>query len=200
MSSIKIIGLSGTSGSGKDTLANLLTTDHNYLYISGTDTLRQEAKTRGLLADRKALRTISTQWRHEHGMAVLIDKAVEVYEQFSETNKYSGLVFASVRNPGEAERIKELGGKLVWLDGDTRVRFERNQAHRAERGRPSEDNQSFEQFLADEQLEMYGSGDKFGLNMNAVKQLADVTIFNNGSDFEAFKCQADDQLKAEHIL
>ncbi|MGH7234103.1 MAG: AAA family ATPase, partial [Candidatus Saccharimonadales bacterium] len=40
----KILGISGTNGSGKDTVAHLLEQDHNFLFISVSDLLRDELK------------------------------------------------------------------------------------------------------------------------------------------------------------
>ncbi len=45
---MKIIGVSGTNGSGKDTIGHLLAERHNWLFISMTDMLRDELEKRGL--------------------------------------------------------------------------------------------------------------------------------------------------------
>ena len=68
---MKIIGLSGTNGSGKDTVGHMLTERHGYLFVSLTDMLRKEAKKRGEEPSREVLRTISAEWRRESGLGVL---------------------------------------------------------------------------------------------------------------------------------
>ncbi len=174
---MKLIAIAGTNGSGKDTVGHLLAEKHGFLFISVTDMLRDECRSRGLPVERENLRTISAEWRREGGLGVLIDKAVEVFNRVG--GEYSGLVVASLRNPGEVVRTHELGGKTVWIDADPHVRYDRIQS--ANRGRGSEDEKTFEQFLADEQAEMQQSGDAATLNMSGVKALCDLTIMNEAS-------------------
>lgn len=197
---MKIIGLSGTNGSGKDALAHMLVERHQFLFISGSDILRDEARARGQEPAREVLRAISAEWRRESGsLGVIIDKAVELYKQV--TAQYpGGLVIASLRNPGEADRVHELKGVVVWLDADARVRYDRIQAHAGERNRAEEDNKTFEQFLSEEADEMTTTGDSATLNMSAVKERADIFVNNNGNDIEAFKDEAELALRLENIL
>jgi dephospho-CoA kinase len=181
-----IIGLSGTNGSGKDTVGHLLAENHNFFFVSVTDLLRDEARRQELPADRQNLRGISAGWRRESGLGVLVDKAMAEYEKVKE--QYAGgLIMASMRNPGEADRVHELGGTMVWVDADPRVRYERVQANAASRGRAEEDQKSFEEFLAEEAAEMHRSGDEATLNMAGVKAKADIFIQNNSSDLETFR-------------
>lgn len=173
---MKLIGISGTNGSGKDTAGSILASQFGYLFLSVTDALREEAKRRGLEPERENLRTVSAEWRRELGLAVLVDKAVERYHQAGSGK--AGLAIASLRNPAEADRVHELGGIVLWLDADPRLRYDRIQAHLRERNRSYEDDKSFETFLAEEQAEMHASGDAATLDMAAVKAKADVTIIN----------------------
>jgi cytidylate kinase len=195
---MKIIGLSGTNGSGKDTVGHMLTERHGYLFISLTDMLRKEALKRGLTVERENLRMISAEWRRESGLGVLIDKAIEHLQELDAD--FRGLVVASLRNPGEADKVHELGGKVIWTDADAKVRYDRIQVHAAERNRAEEDNKTFEQFCAEEAAEMTTTGDAATLNMSAVKDRADIFVTNNGNDIEAFKDEAELALKLENVL
>ena len=190
---MKLIGLSGTNGSGKDTVGHMLAERHNFLFVSMTDMLRREAMKRGQPVEREVLRTISAEWRRESGLGVLIDKSIEFYD--SQTEKYDGLVVASLRNPGEADRVHELGGNVIWVDADPRIRYERIQSNAANRGREQEDKKSFEEFLAEEKAEMTQSGDAATLNMSGVKQRADRMLLNEGSDIEVFMDLAETTLQ-----
>ena len=189
-----LIGLSGTNGSGKDTIGHMLAERHGFLFVSLTDMLRDEARSRGEEPTREVLRTISAEWRRESGsLGVLIDKAIELYRQVE--NEYpGGLVVASLRNPGEADRIHEVRGTVIWVDADPKVRYERIQANKASRGRKGEDDKTFEQFMAEEQAEMTTTGDSATLNMSAVKEKSDLPIMNNGADIDVFKDETDQQL------
>jgi hypothetical protein len=103
MKRLQVIGLAGTNGSGKDTVGHLLVKAHGYMFVTVTDLLRAEAVRRTLKTERQVLRTISSQWRRELGLGVLVDKAIAEYEKKSD--EYSGVVVASLRNPGEADRF-----------------------------------------------------------------------------------------------
>lgn len=179
MANTQIIGLSGTNGSGKDTVGRLLAQKHNYFFISVTDLLRQELARQGKTTERHNMRELSAEWRRTYGLGVLVDRALKTYKELPQ--KYDGLVMASLRNPFEADRVHELGGTVVWVDADPKVRYARVQGNN--RGR-TDDDKTFEQFLAEEQAEMHASGDAATLDMSAVKQRADVVIVNDTTNLE----------------
>ena len=197
---MKIIGLSGTNGSGKDTVGHILADQYNYLFISVTDLLRDEARSRGQEPAREVLRTISAEWRRESGsLGVLIDKAVEQYKEVE--NEYpGGLVVASLRNPGEADRVHELHGTVIWVDADPQVRYDRITANAVARNRAEEDNKTFEQFQAEEAVEMTSSGDSATLNMSAVKEKSDIILMNHEKNIADFTDLIERTLTAQGIL
>lgn len=178
---MKIIGISGTNGAGKDTLADWLA-DQGWLFVSGSDILREELKKRGLSIERENLRNLSAEWRREFGLGVLIDRAVSEYERLSQKNDFKGLVISSIRNPGEADRVHELGGQIIWIDADPKIRY----ARIVERMRGTEDKKTFEQFLTEEQAEMRPSGDEATLDMASVKEKADLFIQNDTKTLAEF--------------
>ncbi len=185
MNKLQVIGLAGTNGAGKDTAGHVLADHHKYLFVSVTDLLRKEAELRKLPIEREVLRTISAEWRRELGLGVLVDKAVAEYQTLKD--KYAGVVIASIRNPGEADRIHALGGTMIWVDANPRVRYDRVQAARSERDRAGEDNKTFEQFQSEEAAEMNTSGDSATLNMAAVKERCDIFSNNDNGDLDMFR-------------
>lgn len=185
---MKIIGISGTNGSGKDTVGKMLAERHGWLFISVTDILRREARKRNLIIERPTLWTISAEWRREYGLGVLVDRAVQQFE--TQRNHYAGLAIASLRNPGEVDRVHQLGGKVVWVDADPQVRYERTES----RARSPEDHKTFEQFLDIQEQEMDQTGDKAVLSLAGVKAKADIFLENSGNDIEAFKAAAEKAL------
>lgn len=180
----RIIGIAGTNGAGKDTVGHMLADKHGYLFVSVTDILRREAERRGQPVEREVLRSISAEWRRELGLGVLVDKAVAEFE--ASGGKYSGVVIASLRNPGEADRVHALDGTVIWVDADPRIRYGRVQAALEQRGRAGEDRKTFEQFQAEEAAEMNRSGDSATLDMSAVKERADMTAINNDKPQDEF--------------
>jgi cytidylate kinase len=185
---MKIIGIAGTNGSGKDTVSAMLKERYGYFVASATDMLEAELKKRGLPLEREQKRTVGNEWRREN-IAAIVDKAVEQ----ATAAGYDKVVVGSLRNPGEADKVHELDGIVVWIDADPHVRYQRITS--IDRGR-IEDKKTYEQFLSEEQTEMQAIGDgEAGLNMSAVKAKADVFIENNDTNIEAFQTQAEDTLK-----
>ncbi len=192
---MKIVGISGTNGSGKDTVGQMLAERHNFLFISGSDLLREEARKRGLPIGRKVLSSISAEWRRKEGMGAVAARVYELYK--SKKGQYSGLATVSLRHPGEAEFIQSIGGMVVWVDADPKVRYERITKNAHARGRVSEDDKTYEEFLAEQEAEMSHAGDVATLDMSAVKERADIFLTNNGDDIEAFKDEAEKILGLE---
>jgi dephospho-CoA kinase len=182
---MKIIGICGTNGSGKDTIAQMLAERHGWLMVQYSDFLRVEARKRGLPIERRHLSFISAEWRATHGYSVLTEKSVDLFNKSKD--KYKGLVVLSMRHPGEAKKVKELGGVVVWVDADPKIRYKRVTG----RGRSTEDIKKYEHFLAEEEAEMHHSGHESTVSMAKVKDMADIFLENNGDDLEAFKDQAE---------
>jgi dephospho-CoA kinase len=174
-----IIGLGGTNGAGKDSVAKLLSEQYGYLFVDATAMFVEELTKRGWPTDREHKAKLSAEWRREHGMAAVVDRAVAKYEQ-APPSTYRGLVVSSLRHPGEVDRVHELQGHVLWIDAEPQVRYQRIST--ANRGRGAEDDKTYEEFLAEEQREMTPTGDAATLNMSAVKERADRTLWNNSSD------------------
>ena len=186
-------GLSGTNGSGKDILAGFLVSKHNFLYVSSSDLLRDEARKRGMPVGRDVLRDISAEWRREGGLGILIDKAVALYTAQGGDANYAGLITGSIRNPGEADRIHELNGKMIWLDADPKIRYARVTG--ADRGRgDNEAAKTYEQFLSEQQAEMKHSGDAATLSIADVYDRCDIFIQNDSGTLEEFYDLAENAL------
>ncbi len=181
----KIIGISGTNGAGKDTVGQLLESRHNYMFISVTAILRRGLEELGLPINREQLRQLSAEWRRQEGLGVLVNRAMDIFN--SSDHNYAGIAMASMRNPGEAEEIHRLGGQMLWVDADPRLRYNRIQKNMAARRRESEDMVSYAKFLSDEQAEMYypSDGDRANLSMADVKTVCDIFLVNDDESLDA---------------
>lgn len=185
---MKVIGISGTNGSGKDTIAHMLVEKHGFYFASATDMLGNELTRRGLPHERENKRSVSAEWRREYGLGVIVDKGLEE----ARAGGYEKVVIASLRNSGEVVRVHELGGIVIWVDSDPKVRYRRVTQNRRDR---VEDQKSFEEFLAEEAVEMQYSGDAATLNMAAVKASADLFIDNDSPSIDNFKTSTEFILK-----
>jgi len=182
-----IVGLAGTLASGKDTVAVLLTQNHEFLSVSTSDILRAaKKKAFGDSPQALLLRNdpFANELRARRGAGVLVELAYDEYQ--NKKNKYpGGLVVSGLRSIGEAEELKELGGVLIFVDADVKIRYQRAQS----RNRDNIDSQvSFEDFVAMEMRESpVDSKDKVVQNLSALREMADLRLENNWANIEDFK-------------
>lgn len=192
---MKIIGLAGTLAAGKDTVSQLLADKYHFLHVSTSDMLRAEKKRVFGNSPEAFLGrndTFTNELRAKRGSGILIDLSHEEYER--NKDKYpGGLVASGIRAIGEVEKIKELGGILVFVDADPKIRYGRL----ASRKRDANDHGvSFEEFNAMEQSESpKDPNDKVVQNLPAMKRMADIVIVNNGNDIAAFNQQVEAALR-----
>jgi len=180
----EIIGIAGTNGSGKDTLADLRFDRLGVEKVSLSDILRSEATKRGLDHGRENLSAISTAWGREFGAGALSLMTIRNYWD-TRTDETTGLSIVSVRRPDEASAIQQEGGTVIWVDAEREERYARIRA--GMRGR-IDDLVSFEEFGEQEDREMYpGSDDPFVLNMAGVRDIADVHLTNDFDSEDAYK-------------
>lgn len=175
----EIIGISGTNGAGKDTLAALRHEKEGAEHVSLSDILRRELNRLGIPLERENLMALSRRWREETGdYGALATRTIQRYlgdKAVSCTN--SGLSIVSVRHPDEARRIKEASGKIIWVDADPKIRYERISAGNRNR---IDDQKSFEEFMYEEQREINPiSHSPAAVNLGEVSRIADVRIENN---------------------
>jgi dephospho-CoA kinase len=181
---VKLIGIAGTDGSGKDSLGHFLRDDYGWYFISVTDLLRDEARKRGMALARSTLKLISAEWRAKEGLGVLVSHAVTEYKRLNK--EYAGLVIASLRHPGEADAVHKLKGRVVWLDAPIQLRYQRA----VTRNKGTEDRVTFQEFKAEEEAQMQHNGDETTLNLSGVKAKADIFITNDTDNLEDFRRSA----------
>jgi len=190
-----IFGLAGTLNAGKDSLGNWLEEQHGFLHVSTSDMIRKMK--RDAYGDGpESLLTRNDPFinnlRSERGPGFLIDA---VYEDWLKVkDQYPGGCIASgVRAIGEEERIHELGGKLIFVDADPSIRYERAMKRARD---ANEIGRTFEEFMATERSEIdVEQTDKNISNLAAMKRTADIVIENNASSLEEFIAQAKITLK-----
>lgn len=166
-----LIGITGTDGAGKGTVVEYLVKEHGYLHFSSRGLIVSELHARGLPTDRAHMRTMANELRATYGDDVLVQRALmQVKEE-----ALSHMIVESIRAVAEVETLKRAGGMLLAVDADVRVRYERIVARAS-----SSDHVSFDQFVAQEQIEL-NDPDPHGMQKAKVMAMADRTIFNNGS-------------------
>ncbi len=171
-----IIGVSGTNGAGKDYLAELLHERAGYQGVSLSDILRDGLTAQGKPHTRENMSGLSKQIREAEGDGGMVRRVFAKYGR-------DKLCITSLRTPGEAREIQQAGGIVVWVDADPRVRYAR--IMNGARGRVT-DQLSFEEFEAEQRAEMTPSAQGGGLNMAAVRDIADMTIENNFTSLDEY--------------
>jgi dephospho-CoA kinase len=186
----KIVGVSGSDRSGKDTVAEMLM-DNGYFGFSFGDYTREQARKRH--ADKSdpisvTNMTETSNWmRTEHGADVILKAALKAYDEAMASGKdYKGIVLFSVRAPVEVDFILEKGGELVWVETTDEVRLQRRLANI----RPGEATVTMEEMLSNEALQQDpqpGIPEEVQMNLKYVKAHATKIIENNGNDLAAFE-------------
>lgn len=186
---VTLYGVAGSNGSGKDTVLNVLG-DAGYFVFNTGDNLRQITQavmgtTQRGGNDSPTGRIANAQRAiYPGGMVSLgmIDYWARILHMTPELSP-AGLAIGSIRSVSEVNTLKEFGGKLIVVDADPHVRYERV----VKRGRSYEKEISFEQFIAEDEAEM-GKDEtdprKFGIAQ--VLKMGDITLDNSSDSLEDF--------------
>lgn len=186
---MKIIGIAGTFGSGKDTIADYLVGNEGFVHISTGDLVREESMKRHNSVERNPyLQETATYMRRTHGGDIFIRIGLDRVEHDGQEHK--GVVFTGIRSLGEARGIKKLGGQLIYVDAPIEIRHERIQ----KRLRDDEAHTTLEEFKQNELNEQTQSEADTEFNLYKLKDEADIVI-QNDSDLETFIKRAKKALK-----
>lgn len=166
----EIVGISGTSASGKDTAAEHLAS-RGFLHVSTADIIRAEATRLYGSTEQHILRRVGHEMRVRNGVGAVCLKAIVQYEE--QKDKYEGVVVSSIRAIGPAQAIRDNGGLMMSVDAPAEIRYERLIA----RGRVGEST-SFEEFLKFEEEELNGTLST-GQNVRGIQEISDVHIYND---------------------
>ncbi len=179
-----ILGLTGTAGSGKDTVADLMCEMFDMHNYSTSDYVR--AVTRfifdqepGFSPIRDQLFVVATALRELNQASTINMGVLQAKERGFERQIISG-----IRSVGEANAVRAAGGMIIGVDADPTVRYERITA----RMRDAESKRTYEQFLAQDEHENKGVADGDMRGIRTVIDEADI-IITNGDSMEDLKNQ-----------
>ncbi len=182
---MKIIGVVGQQGSGKDTAADYIAKQYGYKHISTGDQIRAYIKQHRLGETKRGLiQDVIAKLRQEKGPAVIVDQILEKYPD-------QMLVLSGLRHPAEMARITQGGGFVIALEADQKDRYKRA----SKRNRVG-DNIDFKTFAKQEARENGAELESF--NIQALVDNAQEHVLNNGS-FDDFYSQIDHIMSKYHI-
>ncbi len=168
---MKVIGITGTAGSGKSTAAKYLVDKYNFKHLSVRDFIVKEIEERGLDVNRDSMIKVANDLRNQYGAEYIVMK---LYEQALKLNTYS--IIESIRTVGEVEALKQQKDFSLWgIDAPLDLRYERIRKRKG-----SSDIVTFKKFKEQEERE---SSSKLKTEQNLFKcmKMTDLIISNGGS-------------------
>ena len=166
---MKVIGIFGLIGSGKDTAAEYLEQKYGFLHISYGNLVRGLARQLGRTIERDDLIRTQREYVQRYGQSYFGKLAVEKVRKSKE--KFFAL--SGIRRPRDVEEPRKAFGEdfvLIFIDASPKVRFQRMRARMREG-----DPETLEEFLRQDEEEKKTFG--FDIVMKYVK----FTIKNEGT-------------------
>jgi len=163
-----IIGLTGSLASGKDVIADILKRK-GFIYLSLSDEVREEAKTRGIELTRENLQILGNEMRKNEGNGIL---AQRILRKVSDPQKH--YIINGIRNTAEVQELKNWPSFfLIAIDAPQQMRFQRM----IQRNRPS-DPKNFYDFMKFDAIDQGKDQDETGQQVKQCMEMAEYRIFN----------------------
>lgn len=179
---MRIIGITGSFGAGKGAVVEYLHTKRGFDHYSASGFITEEIVRRGMPVNRDSMIEVANDLRATHGPTYIIDS---LFARAKEAGNDS--IIESLRAVAEVRRIKELGGFVLGIDAEPRIRYERAYARGSEK-----DTVSFEKWLEQERLES-NPDDPTKQNIFGALEESDAIVTNNGT-LEELHGQVDEVL------
>ncbi len=143
-----ILGVAGSTSSGKDSVANYFEKKYGFHKITLSNYLRQEAIKRGRNCSRASLRKLQADLRKKYGDDYLVSRVIDTILK-KDHIRMKNVVIVGLRTEIEAKLAKEkLKLKLIFVDADPFIRYKRAKSRRRKGFA-----KTYEQFLHEEAIE-----------------------------------------------
>ena len=168
----QVIGLVGTPASGKGVIAEYLK-DIGFVVYSLSDILRNRLKAEGIKPTRDNMIALGNELRTKYGndyLAATLKKTIDKTDD-------KCIVIDSIRNPGEAQFLKEnLGAAIVTVTAPQKRSFE----FMKKRNRQG-DPKTWEEFTKVYDRELGIGQNESGLRLKDCIEKADIVMKNTGT-------------------
>lgn len=165
-----VIGITGTAGSGKGTVAQYLVDKYGFKHFSVRDFLIEEINKRNMVVNRESMIAVANDLRNTYEAEYIV---MELYRKAVKEN--CNCVIESIRTVGEVEALKKKSNFILWgIDAPIDIRYERIR----KRSNQS-DMVNFDKFKEQEERET-SSKLKTEQNITECMNMADVVIKNIG--------------------
>lgn len=160
------IGITGTNGAGKGTVAEYFV-NKGFAHFVSSDLIREYLTKEELEHTRDNMIVMGKKLREEKGLDFIV-------ETFFERANNKDSVLESIRSIGEVESLKRHKAILIAVDAPVEERYKRVIGRKS-----SKDSIDFDTFKQQEELEMKGTGG--GQQIALCMDYADYKIMNDGS-------------------
>ncbi len=171
----KVIGITGTIASGKDTVKKILQSKFNCYTVSLSSIIRAELeKKKNTNFSRKNLQDLGNELRRKYGGKILAMLAVEYLQKDKEV-----IIVDGIRNPGEIDFLREKFKDkfvLIGVDAPAEIRFER-----IRKRNDTSDPKIWEEFLEIDKRDKGENEPEYGQRTGDCLKKADFLIVNDGS-------------------
>lgn len=166
-----VVGITGTIGSGKEVVKEVLMKNFNCYSVSLSSVIQAQAKVK---VDRKILQDLGNELRRKYGNFILAKLATDYLQRDKEM-----IIIEGIRNPGEVDYLKKTFREkffLIAVDAPRELRWERIKA----RGREG-DPKTWEEFIeVDERDQGFGEP-LYGQRVRECIQMANIILTNDGT-------------------
>lgn len=171
---MKVIGLTGTIGAGKDTVKKILIRRFNSYQITLSSILHAELKKENPALDRKGLQDLGNELRRRYGAEILAKIATEYLPRDKEL-----VIVDGIRNSAEADYLRKKFGKdFTWIgvDAHPKIRFKRMVKRAEER-----DPKTWEGFVVMEERDKGTGEPEYGQQTAKCMEHVDLKLINDGT-------------------
>lgn len=169
-----VVGLTGTIGSGKKLVREILMKRFSCYHVSLSEVIRGELQRKKSSFNRTTLQDMGNEMRKNYGTHVLALLSIEYLPKDKDM-----IIIDGIRNPGEIDYLRKKFGKsfvLVAVDASEQIRFERA------RGRGQyNDPKTFEEFAVLNERDQGKDEPEWGQQVKKCMEQADIVINNDGT-------------------
>lgn len=166
---MKVIGICGEIGAGKDAFADYLVRKKGYIKVVMSDMISEEIKKLGREICREEMVRTGQEYRQKYGRGIWAKACVD----YARKNRYRRVVISGVRDVEEVETFRRELGKdfmLVYVTADKAIRHRRIVERKGVKDPKNVDDVEKQEIKENEVFSLNGRFEKY----------ADRKILNNG--------------------